>query len=105
MVINFDMPMDIESYIHRIGRTGRKNQQGGYNKGTAISLVVREPCKVVAELVPIMRDANQEVSPELADLARMPYGKKAKRRYNGGGGGYGGASGSNNMPLGKRQKY
>jgi len=33
-VINFDMPMVAEDYIHRIGRTGR-----GGAKGTAISLV------------------------------------------------------------------
>ncbi|MDH5423456.1 MAG: DEAD/DEAH box helicase [Gammaproteobacteria bacterium] len=33
-VINFDLPMAAEDYIHRIGRTGR-----GGNTGTAISLV------------------------------------------------------------------
>lgn len=27
-VINFDMPKDIESYIHRIGRTGRQGRIG-----------------------------------------------------------------------------
>jgi ATP-dependent RNA helicase DeaD len=33
-VINFDLPMDEESYVHRIGRTGRAGKQGN-----AISLV------------------------------------------------------------------
>ena len=28
-VFNYDMPRDTESYIHRIGRTGRAGQQGG----------------------------------------------------------------------------
>lgn len=33
-VINYDLPNDVESYIHRVGRTGRAGQ-----KGKAISLV------------------------------------------------------------------
>jgi len=36
MVVNFDMPNDMESYIHRIGRTGRAGK-----KGTAISFFCR----------------------------------------------------------------
>ena len=27
-VINYDMPEDIENYVHRIGRTGRGNKKG-----------------------------------------------------------------------------
>jgi ATP-dependent RNA helicase DDX41 len=27
-VINFDMPEDIENYVHRIGRTGRSGRRG-----------------------------------------------------------------------------
>lgn len=33
-VFNYDLPSDVESYIHRVGRTGRAGQEG-----TAISLV------------------------------------------------------------------
>lgn len=33
-VINYDLPQDVESYVHRIGRTGRANK-----KGTAYTLV------------------------------------------------------------------
>lgn len=36
LVINYDMPLDNESYVHRIGRTGRAG-----NEGTAITLVSR----------------------------------------------------------------
>jgi len=34
LVVNYDMPLDHEGYVHRIGRTGRAG-----NQGTAISLV------------------------------------------------------------------
>ena len=40
-VINFDMPRDIESYVHRIGRTGR-----GGNMGYSTTFVNRY-CKLV----------------------------------------------------------
>lgn len=33
-VINYDMPEDIENYVHRIGRTGR-----GSNKGMATTMI------------------------------------------------------------------
>lgn len=31
-VINFDMPNDIEEYVHRIGRTGRVGNTGRINQ-------------------------------------------------------------------------
>lgn len=34
LVINYDMPQDVEYYVHRIGRTARAGR-----KGTAISFV------------------------------------------------------------------
>src|SRR5260221_13237941 len=36
-IINFDLPMDPENYVHRIGRTGRMG-----NDGVAISFVTIE---------------------------------------------------------------
>mmetsp|Transcript_1242 Transcript_1242/g.1881 ORF Transcript_1242/g.1881 Transcript_1242/m.1881 type:complete len:475 (+) Transcript_1242:147-1571(+) len=89
VVINFDMAGDIESYIHRIGRTGRKNQKGGYNAGRSISFLVPPGGKVVKDLVKVMRDAGQLVSPELMELASRA-GSKGRNRYGGGRGGRGG---------------
>jgi len=55
-VFNFDMPKNIEDYIHRIGRTGRVG-----NKGMAISFY-NEKNKVIAEdLVKEMKKAKQEI--------------------------------------------
>lgn len=36
-VVNFDMPTDIEEYVHRIGRTGRVGHTG---KTTLVSEVI-----------------------------------------------------------------
>ena len=43
-VINYDMPEDVETYIHRIGRTGRAGKEG-----TAISFVTAEEEHLIKE--------------------------------------------------------
>lgn len=82
-VINFDMPKNIEDYVHRIGRTGRAG-----NYGTAISFFnPQEDGKLARELIRILEEAKQEVPSELFDAARP-------RGYGGyGGGGRGGRGG------------
>jgi len=44
-VFNYDMPSDIESYIHRVGRTGRAGQ-----KGKAISFISPRQKSLIARL-------------------------------------------------------
>ena len=46
LVINYDIPDDLESYIHRIGRTGRMG-----NKGTAWSLITKEDKQLLTKLI------------------------------------------------------
>jgi len=89
-VVNYEMCKDIESYIHRIGRTGRKNQEGGYAKGYAVTFITPPPSKVLRDLVKIMREADQEVPPELEQMAMRGSrsGGGGRPRY-GRGGGYG----------------
>lgn len=56
-VINYDMPDEIDEYVHRIGRTGRAG-----NTGTAISFF--EPDRdadLARSLVKILSDAQQDV--------------------------------------------
>lgn len=45
MVINYNLPQDVEGYVHRIGRTGRANK-----KGEAITLIRNSERKAIAEI-------------------------------------------------------
>ncbi|RCK59601.1 ATP-dependent RNA helicase DBP2 [Candida viswanathii] len=114
-VINYDMPGNIEDYVHRIGRTGR-----GGATGTAISFFTQGNSKLGGDLCKIMREANQTVPPELQQFDRRSYGGHIRygqgrgrggRGYGGGRGGRGrGGSrpygtGSNMAPLGGGRRY
>lgn len=63
-VINYDMPGQIEDYIHRIGRTGRAGTQG-----SAYSFFTSDKSRVAADLVKVLKEANQNVPDELMKFA------------------------------------
>lgn len=56
LVINYDMPSNIEDYIHRIGRTGRAGA-----KGVAHAFVTQEDGVIAKDLVKVLKKADQEV--------------------------------------------
>lgn len=56
-VINYDMPDDIENYVHRIGRTGRGNAKG--HATTLINNSVEDG--VLLDLKHLLIEANQKV--------------------------------------------
>jgi len=63
-VINYDMPDDIENYVHRIGRTGR-----GKNKGVATTMINNKiDLAVLADLKHLLLEAKQKVPPFLAGI-------------------------------------
>ena len=68
-VINYDMPKDIDDYIHRIGRTGRAG-----HTGTATSFVSEYNARVCKELVMILLDGGQECPQWLKSLAAKHSG-------------------------------
>ena len=78
-VINYDMPKDIESYTHRIGRTGRAGK-----KGNAATFVTGEGIEenVLWDLKCMLEKCKQPVPPELArhpacvDPEQREYRKK-----------------------------
>ncbi|XP_017490920.1 PREDICTED: ATP-dependent RNA helicase p62-like [Rhagoletis zephyria] len=89
-VINFDFPQSSEDYIHRIGRTGRK-----HTSGTSYAFFTRKNAKCARALIDILREANQNVNPELEYMARSAGtggGRSRGGRGSGGGGGGGGSS-------------
>jgi superfamily II DNA/RNA helicase len=77
-VINFDLPSDIEEYVHRIGRTGRVG-----NLGLATSFFNDKNKNILKELCSLLETANQEVPDWLGSLANQAgrsYGRGRGRR-------------------------
>lgn len=84
-VINYDLPNDIDDYVHRIGRTGRAG-----NVGVATALFNRKNANIARQLVDILKEANQEVPAFLEDAVRENnVGRGGGRGRGGGGGGRG----------------
>ncbi|KAK9853650.1 hypothetical protein WJX84_006927 [Apatococcus fuscideae] len=103
-VINFDLPTDIDDYVHRIGRTGRAGK-----KGLATAFFTDKDTGIAKSLADLLQETNQEVPGWLASISSRssPYGQTKRRggggsRFGGrdfrrdnhggggGGGGYGG---------------
>jgi ATP-dependent RNA helicase DDX3X len=92
-VINFDIPGDIDDYVHRIGRTGRAG-----NVGRATAFFNHGNKNVVSDLVEILKEANQEIPDWLhkineSALAEKSYGSRGGFRGNGRGRGSAGGRG------------
>ena len=81
-VINYDYPNNSEDYIHRIGRTGRKDRTG-----TAYTLFTSANASKARDLVDVLSEAKQVVNPKLQELAQCSgWGKqRGGGRYGGGG--------------------
>ena len=108
-VVNFDLPNDINDYVHRIGRTGRAGKSG-----LATAFFNENNMSLAKGLADLIQESNQEVPAWLTRYASRPsYGGKNRRsggrfggrdfrkegsynrgggsgdHYGGGGGGYG----------------
>ncbi|URE41942.1 Succinyl-coa ligase [Musa troglodytarum] len=79
-VINFDLPNDIDDYVHRIGRTGRAGKTG-----RATAFFNESNSSLARALTELMQESNQEV-PDW--LTRFPtarsYGGSGRHRRSGG---------------------
>ena len=65
-VINFDMPTDIDNYVHRIGRTGRAG-----NRGLATAFVNEKNKNIVPDLVEILQEASMCIFFFLLESAKL----------------------------------
>lgn len=87
-VINFDLPSDIEEYVHRIGRTGRMG-----NLGVATSFFNDKNRSIAGDLLELLHETKQEVPGFLEesshDRGYRPRGGGGRggNRYGSGGGG------------------
>jgi superfamily II DNA/RNA helicase len=73
LVINYDFPMTIEDYIHRVGRTGRAGETG-----TAITFFTRSNGRLAKELIQVLLESKQQVPEELYSLR----GRATGRNFN-----------------------
>uniref|UniRef100_A0A8D0GJ54 RNA helicase n=1 Tax=Sphenodon punctatus TaxID=8508 RepID=A0A8D0GJ54_SPHPU len=84
-VINFDLPSDIEEYVHRIGRTGRVG-----NLGLATSFFNERNINITKDLLDLLVEAKQEVPSWLENMAYEQHHKggssrgRSKSRFSGG---------------------
>jgi superfamily II DNA/RNA helicase len=74
LVINFDVPMQAEDYVHRIGRTGRAERTG-----KAITLVSELDSRRVAEIERLLGEKVPRVELEDFDY-RKPPARGGRRR-------------------------
>ncbi|XP_062906850.1 DEAD-box helicase 3 X-linked a isoform X2 [Mobula hypostoma] len=85
-VINFDLPSDIEEYVHRIGRTGRVG-----NLGLATSFFNEKNSNITKDLLDLLVEAKQEVPSWLENLAyeqqHKSTGRGRSKRFGSGFGG------------------
>jgi len=76
-VINYDCPSDFDSYVHRIGRTGRAGRTG-----TATGFLTARDGRIASQLLTLLEEANQDVPDELHRMAASSMGGYGQR--NGG---------------------
>jgi superfamily II DNA/RNA helicase len=82
-VVNFDLPTDIDEYVHRIGRTGRAG-----NSGEAISFFNEKNRNIARDLHDILNETQQEIPDFLAkmvdEIRSAHHGNKSRYSNNSG---------------------
>ncbi|CAN8260751.1 unnamed protein product [Cochlearia groenlandica] len=88
-VVNYDFPNGVEDYVHRIGRTGRAGATGH-----AFTFFGEQDSKHASDLIKILEGANQQVPPQIREMAKRGGGGMNKySRWGPPSGGRGGRGG------------
>ena len=90
-VFNYDMPNNIDDYVHRIGRTGRAG-----NTGNAISFMNDRNSSIASDLANLLGEAKQEI-PSWLDQLAYAGGRGGKRGGGKRGGKFSGGFGGRDM--------
>lgn len=78
-VINYDIPQDVDSYVHRIGRTGRAGREG-----KALTLVAPREFKLLRMIEQaIGKRIHKSLLPTLAELKERQQSRIMERVLNG----------------------
>ena len=83
-VVVYDFPLQVEDYVHRIGRTGRAGKEG-----KAFTFFTKDNRGAANELIEILEGAGQNVPLALQAMQRKSGGGGGGRGYSGGGRGGG----------------
>lgn len=78
-VINFDLPSDVEEYVHRIGRTGRVG-----NLGLATSFFNEKNRNMASDLVELIQETNQDLPEWLSNISKEMHNESRRGPYRGG---------------------
>ncbi|XGW06913.1 hypothetical protein V3C99_016879 [Haemonchus contortus] len=81
-VINYDYPNNSEDYVHRIGRTGRRDK-----RGTAYTFFTPQNAAKARDLIKVLEEAGQQVPQSLRDLQGRGGSSNSRGRWGGSSGG------------------
>lgn len=79
LVVNYKLPRDVESYIHRIGRTGRAGREG-----TAVSVIIPEQDKMLLQLQKKINKNLETINLSVTKFSvaeKKPVGQRSSRHF------------------------
>ena len=77
LVVNYDMPVQAEDYVHRIGRTGRAGEEG-----RAISFVMPDQLNLVRQIERLIQLDIPGNRPHAPQRARPPMAHQSGPKHH-----------------------